>query len=153
MNCANTFAPSVHGLYSWIGTSCEHIPSVKHVSAYQFLTIKSLLFFGWFRNDPRNKDPQTGKAVLWSSIRQTSGYKERSAPYVMAIATSRPEKKTAFTPETPICEYNIQFDFGFHVLMQWSFSRRIYAWRIRCMASLSQRFDPNGLPWLCPRDL
>ncbi|KAA1072621.1 Lysophospholipase 1 [Puccinia graminis f. sp. tritici] len=64
-----------------------------------------------FINDPENKDPQTGKAVLWSSIRQTSGYKERSAPYVMAIATSRPEKKTAFTPETPIYEFTPE-EFG-----------------------------------------
>ncbi|OAV98211.1 hypothetical protein PTTG_25705 [Puccinia triticina 1-1 BBBD Race 1] len=64
-----------------------------------------------FINDPSNKDPKTGQAVLWSSIRQTSGYKERSAPFVMAIATSRPEKKTAFTPETPIYEFTPE-EFG-----------------------------------------
>ncbi|KAH9452275.1 hypothetical protein MJO28_008850 [Puccinia striiformis f. sp. tritici] len=64
-----------------------------------------------FINDPQHEDPQTGKAVLWSSIRQTSVYKERSAPFVLAIATSRPEKKTAFTPETPTYEFTPE-EFG-----------------------------------------
>ncbi|KNZ63807.1 hypothetical protein VP01_109g6 [Puccinia sorghi] len=64
-----------------------------------------------FINDPQHEDPQTGKAVLWSSIRQTLGYKERSAPFVMAIATSRPKEKTAFTPKTPTYEFTPE-EFG-----------------------------------------
>ncbi|PLW51758.1 hypothetical protein PCANC_05543 [Puccinia coronata f. sp. avenae] len=64
-----------------------------------------------FINDPQHHDPQTGKAVLWSSIRQTSTYKERSAPFVMAIATSRPDTKKAFTPESPTYEFTPE-EFG-----------------------------------------
>jgi lysophospholipase len=57
------------------------------------------------RNEPGKKKQQIGKAVLWSSIREGSLYKKREAPFVMAVATSRPDKGKPFTPESPTCEF------------------------------------------------
>lgn len=64
-----------------------------------------------FINDPLNEDPMEGQAVLWSSIRETPGYQTRAAPFVMAVATTRPEEKTDFTPNSPTYEFTPE-EFG-----------------------------------------
>ncbi|KAI9605782.1 hypothetical protein H4Q26_004150 [Puccinia striiformis f. sp. tritici PST-130] len=67
-----------------------------------------------FIDEPDKKTSQKGKEVLWSSIRETSHYKNREAPFVMAVTTSRPEKGQAFTPESPTYEFSAE-EFGiFH---------------------------------------
>ncbi|MBW0468242.1 hypothetical protein O181_007957 [Austropuccinia psidii MF-1] len=52
-----------------------------------------------------------GVGVLWSSIRETKSYKERSAPFVLAVTISRPGEKKDFTPETPTYEFTPE-EFG-----------------------------------------
>jgi len=67
-----------------------------------------------FINEPDKKTSQKGKAVLWSSIRQTPQYKNRGVPFVMAVTTSRPDKGKAFTRESPTYEFTAE-EFGlFH---------------------------------------
>ncbi|WAQ90469.1 hypothetical protein PtA15_12A458 [Puccinia triticina] len=67
-----------------------------------------------FIDEPDKKDSQKGKQVLWSSIRETSHYKQREAPFVMAVTTSRPNKGMPFTPESPTYEFSAE-EFGiFH---------------------------------------
>jgi hypothetical protein len=122
----------------------------SQITAHRLLTNRLAEWISQCRNDPQHHDPQTGKAVLWSSIRQTSTYKERSAPFVMAIATSRPDTKKAFTPESPTCESIIELALSSLILMQSSLDRRIHAWRIWCLASQSQRFDTNRHSWFSP---
>ncbi|EFP83164.2 uncharacterized protein PGTG_09117 [Puccinia graminis f. sp. tritici CRL 75-36-700-3] len=64
-----------------------------------------------FINEPDKKNSQKGKEVLWSSIRETSGYKRRDVPFVMAVTTSRPDKGEPFTPESPTYEFSAE-EFG-----------------------------------------
>ncbi|PLW18607.1 hypothetical protein PCANC_09197 [Puccinia coronata f. sp. avenae] len=64
-------------------------------------------------NEPGKKKQQIGKAVLWSSIREGSLYKKREAPFVMAVATSRPDKGKPFTPESPTYEFSAE-EFGLY---------------------------------------
>ncbi|PLW18591.1 hypothetical protein PCANC_09201 [Puccinia coronata f. sp. avenae] len=67
-----------------------------------------------FIDDPSKEDPYQGEGVLWSSIAETSSYKNREVPYVIAIATSRPGIKQDFTPYSPIYEFSAE-EFGvFH---------------------------------------
>ncbi|CAH7684851.1 lysophospholipase catalytic domain-domain-containing protein [Phakopsora pachyrhizi] len=58
-----------------------------------------------FIEDPSTKDPKTGQGVLFSSIRATNAYKNREAPFVIAVATSRPGTKQAFRKDSPEYEF------------------------------------------------
>ncbi|PLW13473.1 hypothetical protein PCANC_26776 [Puccinia coronata f. sp. avenae] len=67
-----------------------------------------------FINEPDKKTSRTGETVLWSSIREMPHYKQREAPFVMAVTTSRPDKGKPFTPESPTYEFSAE-EFGlFH---------------------------------------
>ncbi|EGF97507.1 uncharacterized protein MELLADRAFT_85114 [Melampsora larici-populina 98AG31] len=50
-------------------------------------------------------DHDKGKGVLWSSIRDTSGYKNREFPFVIVLSLSRPSPHQSISIQCPIYEY------------------------------------------------
>lgn len=61
-------------------------------------TIRKFRWWSGFRNEPDN-----GKGVLWSSIRETAAYKNRESPFVIVIALSRSSSHQPLSIESPIC--------------------------------------------------
>ncbi|MBW0510821.1 hypothetical protein O181_050536 [Austropuccinia psidii MF-1] len=60
-----------------------------------------------FINDGSKDVSRQGESVLWSSVRQTSSYKERTVPFILAVAISRPGKRKEFSLEgSPIYEFS-----------------------------------------------
>lgn len=67
-----------------------------------------------FIDQPSESKSHKGEDVLWSSIRQTSHYQQREAPFVIAVTTSRPGKGEPFAPDSPTYEFSAE-EFGvFH---------------------------------------
>ncbi|KAH9817183.1 lysophospholipase catalytic domain-containing protein [Melampsora americana] len=92
----------------WDWNIAKDYPNIYHVIKEKKQACFPIsLVDAWGRIVARHfiNDHDKGKGVLWSSIRDTSGYKNREFPFVIVLSLSRPSPHQSISIQCPIYEY------------------------------------------------
>ncbi|KAG0139668.1 hypothetical protein CROQUDRAFT_69979 [Cronartium quercuum f. sp. fusiforme G11] len=95
----------------WDWNIAKEYPDVLHVVKQKKKAGYPVSFVdAWGRIVARHfiNDAEEGKGVLWSSIRETSGYKNREYPFVIVLSVSRPSPRQPVSIRSPVYEYSAE---------------------------------------------